>query len=121
MKSAKISCATASVWVAKAPRTPKILSAEYRSADGQSGTLQTDGGALTLQSDADGKNTYTIALLTEINSGGRTRQLTFTFLLEWQEEQDIRLNLVWMKNSTEAQSIVCEPGDRVSAETSAPS
>ena len=94
----------------------KILSAEYRSADGQSGTLQTDGGALTLQSDADGKNTYTIALLTEINSGGRTRQLTFTFLLEWQEEQDIRLNLVWMKNSTEAQSIVCEPGDRVSAE-----
>ena len=46
----------------------KILSAEYRSADGQSGTLQTDGGALTLQSDADGKNTYTIALLTEINS-----------------------------------------------------
>ena len=55
-------------------------------------------------------------MLTEVTSGGRIRQLTFTFLLEWREEQDLRLKLVWMKNSTEAQSIVCEPGDRASAE-----
>ena len=94
----------------------KILSAEYSAANGQSGALDANGGALTLQSGADGKNTYTISVLTEVTSGGRTRQLTFTFLLEWREEQDLRLNLVWMKNSTEAQSIVCEPGDRVSAE-----
>ena len=94
----------------------KLLSIAYSAANGQSGVLDANGGALTLQSGADGKNAYTISMLTEVTSGGRTRQLTFTFLLEWREEQDLRLNLVWMKNSTEAQSIVCEPGDRVSAE-----
>ena len=51
-------------------------------------------------------------MLTEVTSGGRTRQLTFTFLLEWREEQDLRLSLVWMKNSTEAQSIVWFPTPR---------
>ncbi len=94
----------------------KLLSIAYSAANGQSGVLDANGGALTLQSGADGKNAYTISMLTEVTSGGRTRQLTFTFLLEWREEQDLRLNLVWMKNSTEAQSIVCEPGDRASAE-----
>lgn len=94
----------------------KILSIAYSAANGQSGVLDANGGALTLQSGADGKNAYTISMLTEVTSGGRTRQLTFTFLLEWREEQDLRLNLVWMKNSTEAQRIVCEPGDRASAE-----
>ena len=88
----------------------KLLSIAYSAANGQSGVLDANGGALTLQSGADGKNAYTISMLTEVTSGGRTRQLTFTFLLEWREEQDLRLNLVWMKNSTEAQSIVCEPG-----------
>ena len=94
----------------------KLLSIAYSAANGQSGVLDANGGALTLQSGADGKNAYTISMLTEVTSGGRIRQLTFTFLLEWREEQDLRLNLVWMKNSTEAQSIVCEPGDRASAE-----
>lgn len=94
----------------------KLLSVTYSASNGQSGTLAADGGALTLQSGADGKNAYTISMLTEVTSGGRTRQLTFTFLLEWREEQDLRLNLVWMKNSTEAQSLVCEPGERTSAE-----
>ncbi|MFR1989907.1 MAG: hypothetical protein ACLS3C_07550 [Oscillospiraceae bacterium] len=94
----------------------KLLSIAYSAANGQSGVLDANGGALTLQSGADGKNAYTISMLTEVTSGGRTRQLTFTFLLEWREEQDLRLSLVWMKNSTEAQSIVCEPGDRASAE-----
>ena len=94
----------------------KLLSIAYSAANGQSGVLDANGGALTLQSGSDGKNAYTISMLTEVTSGGRTRQLTFTFLLEWREEQDLRLSLVWMKNSTEAQSIVCEPGDRASAE-----
>lgn len=94
----------------------KLLSIAYSAANGQSGVLDANGGALTLQSGADGKNAYTISMLTEVTSGGRIRQLTFTFLLEWREEQDLRLKLVWMKNSTEAQSIVCEPGDRASAE-----
>ena len=94
----------------------QILSAEYHAANGQSGTLETDGGVLTLQSGADGTNTYTVLILAEVQSGGRTRQLMFTFLLEWREEQDVRLNLIWTKNSTEAQSVSCEPDSRASAE-----
>lgn len=94
----------------------KLLSVSYSSTGGESGALETGGGVLALQGSADGKNTYTIRLLTEVNRGGRTRQLTFTFLLNWQEEQDIRLDLVWMKNSTEPQTVSCEPGERASAE-----
>ncbi len=115
-KSAKISCATASVWVARAPRTRRFFPSIQRRKWDRAGVLDANGGALTLQSGADGKKTLYHFHAYRGNSGGRTRQLTFTFLLEWREEQDLRLNLVWMKNSTEAQSIVCEPGDRVSAE-----
>lgn len=99
----------------------KLLSIAYSAANGQSGVLDANGGALTLQSGSDGKNAYTISMLTEVTSGGRTRQLTFTFLLEWREEQDLRLSLVWMKNSTEAQSIVCEPATVPPPRSAAPS
>ena len=93
-----------------------ILSAEYRAEDGASGTLETTGGTLTLQAAEDGKNVYTITLLAEVVSGGQTRQLTFTFRLSWQEAQDVALNLVWIKNSTEAQTLPCEPDGQAAAE-----
>ena len=93
-----------------------ILSAEYRAEDGTSGTLETTGGTLTLQAAEDGKNIYTIMLRVEVTSGGQTRQLTFTFRLIWQEAQDVALNLVWIKNSTEAQTLPCEPDGQAAAE-----
>lgn len=69
-----------------------------------------------LQAASDGKNVYTITLLVEVTRGGQTRQLTFTFRLSWQEVQEVTLNLTWIKNSTEAQTLSCEPDGQVSAE-----
>lgn len=48
---------------------PKLLSIAYSAANGQSGVLDANGGALTLQSGSDGKNAYTISMLTEVTSG----------------------------------------------------
>lgn len=93
-----------------------ILSAEYRAEDGTGGTLETTGGTWMLQAASDGKNVYTITLLVEVTRGGQTRQLTFTFRLSWQEVQEVTLNLTWIKNSTEAQTLSCEPDGQVSAE-----
>lgn len=93
-----------------------ILSAEYRAEDGTGGTLEPTGGTWMLQAASDGKNVYTITLLVEVARGGQTRQLTFTFRLSWQEVQEVTLNLTWIKNSTEAQTLSCEPDGQVSAE-----
>lgn len=94
----------------------EIVSAEYRAQTGESGALEPDGGALLLQASADGKNVYTITLVTEVTSGGQTRQVTFTFRLSWQETQDAVLRLTWVKNSTDAQSLTCQAGKQTQAE-----
>ena len=94
----------------------KILSADYRAQSGESGAMLPEGGTLGLQGMDDGKNIYTVTLLTEVESGGQTRRLTFTFRLEWREEEEVRLELVWIKNMTEAQTVACEPDGQAAAE-----
>ena len=62
-----------------------------------------EAGTLILQSADDGENTYTITLTATVESGGKKRDVPFIFVLRWQQTQDVGLELVWMKNSTDPQ------------------
>lgn len=92
-----------------------VRSITYSAESGANGVLE-EAGTLILQSADDGENTYTITLTATVESGGKKRDVPFIFVLRWQQTQDVGLELVWMKNSTDPQSIPCAANAQASAE-----
>lgn len=95
-----------------------IVSAVYTSDTGDSGTLDTFGGALELKT-APGSDTghYTISVTAEVYEGdeGDARVVEFTVQLTYQDSEDLALVLTWYKKSTVAETIRCEKNERAAA------
>ena len=93
----------------------EIVSAVYTSDTGDSGTLDTVGGALELKT-VSGQDTgrYTILVTAEVYEGGarNARAVEFAVQLTYQDSRELALELTWYKKSTVAETLRCEKNQR---------
>ena len=91
----------------------RITKAEYRTASGQSGAIDKDGGSLPLQA-ASGADRETYYLTFEAalkDEDGQTMTVYFHYTILYIATLDVKLQFNWLERGAVPRQLVCQPND----------
>ncbi len=96
----------------------QIMKAEYTTASGKSGSLESEGGSLILQT-ADGTDQERYYLTFEVltkDADGNELTVFYRFYILYVETLDIQLSFTWLEKGVTRRTFICQPNDSVSTD-----
>ena len=96
----------------------RIVSGEYTTGSGETGTLRIDNGSLILQAaDGSDEETYDLTFTVELtDEDGDVQTIFYHFTINFVEVLNIQLSFVWLEKGTTRRTFVCQPGGSVSTD-----
>lgn len=95
-------------FLGESARDAELVSVDYRTADGGSGSLSPSG---SLQmAPTDGQDTRTYYLTATVRAFGQT--MWYTFILTYEDGLDLQLQFTWYEKSVTAQTLLCDADKR---------
>lgn len=94
----------------------RLISGEYQTASGTSGTLNVEGGTLALQAASGAeKETYYLTFEAQITEAdGAVQNVYYHVTIVFVETLDIELSFTWLEKGTTPRMMNCQPNDKVS-------
>lgn len=104
--------------VGELAKDAKIISGEYKTASGTSGTLNPKGGSLVLQAKGNkGKETYYLTFKAEIKDEDGTKQTVYYYVtIVFAQVLDVDVNFVWLEKGHTPRTLICQPEEKVSTD-----
>lgn len=92
-----------------------LISGEYQTASGTSGTLNVEGGTLVLQTASGSeKETYYLTFEAQImEADGTVQNVYYHVTIVFVETLDIQLSFTWLEKGTTSRTMICQPDDKV--------
>lgn len=96
----------------------RIVSGEYTTGSGETGTLNTGNGSLILRAaDGSDEETYDLVFTVQLaDEDGDAQTIYYHFTINFVEALDIQLSFVWLEKGTTRRTMTCQPGGSVSTD-----
>ena len=89
----------------------QLVSAEYRTDSGESGSLNPAGGALIFKKAiGSAEETYYLTYTAKINE----KTVTFQYVIQYKEVLDVKLSFSWLEKGSVKRGMECQPGEKIS-------
>ncbi|MBQ7346077.1 MAG: hypothetical protein IJW45_08475, partial [Oscillospiraceae bacterium] len=94
----------------------RIVSGEYSTDSGETGTLDVDTGSLILRcADGSDEERYHLTFTVERrDEDGDIQTIFYHFTIDFVEALDIQLSFVWLEKGMTRRTMICQPGGSVS-------